>query len=412
MWIVKWLKDIIDIDYGTLSNGDRQLVYSTFIDECLGRLRWVATIAFIGEIILTFLDFVSGFFFANPINYLNFLSEVILISSSFMVVYLSKDLVKEPFININEKRYLIISYKVFVFVSVLLFIFTDIYVRHVPLGAYIIYFFVFQIAPFYGPLKNMVLFGIYGVFVELLYVFYVPGISDGSLFSVLSIYFAFAFSTECLRSYFIKKLVNDRKDKLMTKRFSNLAIQTILALSDAVEAKDIYTKGHSQRVAKYSKEIAQRMGYDDQQMNEVYYIGLLHDIGKIGVHDSVINKPGRLTDEEFNEIKRHPVMGYDILKNITEIPDVSIGAKWHHEKYNGTGYPDGLSGEEIPLIARIIAVADAYDAMTSNRSYRDLLPQSKVRSEIEKNMGIQFDPSIAKIMLDMIDEDIHYTMHE
>lgn len=111
------------------------------------------------------------------------------------------------------------------------------------------------------------------------------------------------------------------------------------------------------------------------------------------------------------EIKKHPEIGYDILKIITEIPDISIGAKYHHEKMNGFGYPDKLTGEGIPRIAQIIAVADAYDAMTSNRSYREVMPQSNVRSEIEKNSGTQFAPDIAELMLQMIDEDVDYKMH-
>ena len=153
------------------------------------------------------------------------------------------------------------------------------------------------------------------------------------------------------------------------------------------------------------------MGYSEEKLNEIYYIGLLHDIGKLSVIDAVINKKGRLSDEEFAEIKKHPEIGYDILKIITEIPDISIGAKYHHEKMNGFGYPDGLNGDEIPRIAQIIAVADAYDAMTSNRSYREVMPQEKVRREIEKNSGTQFAPDIAQIMLEMIDEDAEYSLH-
>lgn len=133
--------------------------------------------------------------------------------------------------------------------------------------------------------------------------------------------------------------------------------------------------------------------------------GLLHDIGKIGVPDAVINKPGRLTDEEYDIIKKHPVMGATILENIKEKRELAIGARSHHEKYGGGGYPDGIKGEEIPEQARIIAVADAYDAMTSYRSYRDPMPQEKVRSEIEKGKGTQFDPQFADIMLEMMNEE-------
>ena len=119
-----------------------------------------------------------------------------------------------------------------------------------------------------------------------------------------------------------------------------------------------------------------------------------------------------ITDEEFEQIKRHPIIGSQILKNIKEMPKLSIGARWHHERYDGTGYPDGLAGEEIPEEARIVAVADAYDAMSSKRSYRNIMPQAKIREEILRGSGTQFDPRFAQIMLKMIDEDTHYTMRE
>ncbi len=141
-------------------------------------------------------------------------------------------------------------------------------------------------------------------------------------------------------------------------------------------------------------------------------MGLLHDVGKIGVPDAVINKPGRLTDEEFAQIKAHPAIGDRILKSVEEMPKLSIGARWHHERYDGKGYPDGLKGDEILEEARIIAVADAYDAMTSHRSYRDILPQEIVRGELVKGKGTQFDPTFADIMIQMIDEDKEYLMHE
>ena len=144
----------------------------------------------------------------------------------------------------------------------------------------------------------------------------------------------------------------------------------------------------------------------------MYYIGLLHDIGKIGIPDYIINKDGHLTDEEYEMIKKHPEVGYDILKDITELEGLAQGAKWHHERYDGSGYPDGLIGDNIPLIAQIVSVADAYDAMTSKRSYRDVLPQSVVRAEFEKSKGKQFRGDLAQIMIDMIDEDVDYKLHE
>ena len=139
---------------------------------------------------------------------------------------------------------------------------------------------------------------------------------------------------------------------------------------------------------------------------------LLHDIGKIGVPKEIINSKNPLSKEEFDTIKIHPGLGYDILAEIKSRPDLCTGARWHHERYDGGGYPDGKSGEDIPLQARIIAVADSYDAMTSNRSYRNYLPQEKVRQEMKDNAGTQFDPQIAEAMIAIIDEDTEYKFHE
>lgn len=189
--------------------------------------------------------------------------------------------------------------------------------------------------------------------------------------------------------------------------------ETILGiLAKTIDAKDKYTKGHSVRVAEYSRELAKRMGKSEEEQKEIYNVALLHDIGKIRIPNSLINKPGKLTKEEYDLIKLHPVAGYHILKDISENQVLSIGAKFHHERYDGTGYPNGLSGDNIPEYARIIGVADSYDAMASNRSYRNALPQDVVRSEIEKGRGTQFDPRIADIMLQLIDEDKDYQMRE
>ena len=188
--------------------------------------------------------------------------------------------------------------------------------------------------------------------------------------------------------------------------------QTVFALAQAIDAKDKYTHGHSRRVAEYARQIARVAGEAFEDQRFIYYMGLLHDVGKIGVSDAVINKPGELTPEEYDEIKAHTWIGSDILQSIEEFPQFSQGARSHHEHYDGTGYPDGLKGEEIPAPARIIAVADAYDAMTSKRSYRDAMPQDAVRAEIEKGRGTQFDPHFANIMLSMIDADERFLMRE
>lgn len=205
----------------------------------------------------------------------------------------------------------------------------------------------------------------------------------------------------------LESMVNEK-----TKENEMLFLHVVESLADAIDAKDKYTKGHSGRVAAYSKEIAARYGYSEKRQEKIFMMGLLHDVGKIGVPNDVINKPGRLTDEEFARIKMHPGIGDKILSNIREMPELAAGARGHHERYDGKGYPEGISGEDIPEEVRIIAVADAYDAMTSNRSYRGVLPQEKVREEIEKGKGTQFDPKFADIMLAMIDDDKEYKMKD
>ncbi len=214
----------------------------------------------------------------------------------------------------------------------------------------------------------------------------------------------------------------DSQQRLKEERIRSLQVlrdnqakltgEIIIALGGAVEAKDRYTNGHSQRVAQYARELAGHMGWDKDKQEKIYYAGLLHDVGKIRISDAIITKNGRLTDEEYAQMKLHPMAGYYILKKISSIHDFAIGARWHHERWDGRGYPNGLSGENIPLIARIIGVADAYDAMTSRRSYRDVLPQEIVRNEIQRGAGSQFDPEIVSIMLSLIDNDSGYRMRQ
>ena len=188
------------------------------------------------------------------------------------------------------------------------------------------------------------------------------------------------------------------------RREAALFEETTEALANAIDAKDAYTRGHSARVAALSRQLAREAGYADEDCDRVYFTALLHDVGKIGVRDTVINKPGKLTDEEFAEMKRHPELGYQILSSIRQSPYLSVGAHYHHERFDGTGYPDGLAGEDIPELARIIAVADAYDAMTSNRSYRGALPMQAVRDEIANGAGKQFDPRFADILLRLMEQ--------
>ncbi len=196
------------------------------------------------------------------------------------------------------------------------------------------------------------------------------------------------------------------------KNVQRLFSQTATALANAIDAKDKYTHGHSSRVAEYSRKIAERLGKSPAECDEIYYAALLHDVGKIGVPEEIITKEGKLTAEEFDLIKQHPVIGAQILKSITEYPYLSIGANFHHERYDGKGYPQKLKGTDIPEIARIISVADAYDAMTSKRSYRDTIPQDKVREQLIEGAGTQFDPVFANIMLHLVDLDTEYEMKE
>jgi len=203
------------------------------------------------------------------------------------------------------------------------------------------------------------------------------------------------------------KMLRDEQELMQ-----NLFDQTASALASAIDAKDKYTHGHSGRVAAYSESIARTYGMSEEDCRKVYYAALLHDVGKIGIADSIITKDGKLTKEEFEEIKKHPTIGSQILSNISLSKHLSEGAHFHHEKYDGTGYPEGIAEEEIPVFARIIAVADAYDAMASKRSYRDPLPQQVVREEIVKGMGTQFDPEFAKVMIHLIDIDTEYEMQE
>lgn len=212
----------------------------------------------------------------------------------------------------------------------------------------------------------------------------------------------------------LEEMVEEDTRTLRTteQQLRNLTLQMSYALTGAIDAKDRYTSGHSARVASYSRMLSARLGMNEDKQQEIYLMGLLHDVGKIGVSNKIINKPGKLTDEEYAAMKQHPVIGYKILSKITLMPEISTGARWHHERPDGRGYPDGLTAGDIPYEAQIIAVADSYDAMTSYRSYRGVMPQEAVREQVEKGKGTQFNPRIADCMLQLIDEDKEYRMHE
>lgn len=240
---------------------------------------------------------------------------------------------------------------------------------------------------------------------EELYVQDIVGQFISNLFLICAVSFVLSITIIIL-------IMQGNKRAYYYEKVGRMSLQMVHTLANTIDAKDSYTNGHSTRVAEYSVMLAEKMGYTGERLERVQFAALLHDIGKIGVPVEIINKPARLTDEEYEIIKTHPVIGANILKEITEIPDISIGARYHHERYDGKGYPDHLKGQDIPENARIIGVADSYDAMTSTRSYRDVLPQEVVRKEIEKGKGPQFDPEIADIMLKLMDEDEDYKMHE
>lgn len=184
-----------------------------------------------------------------------------------------------------------------------------------------------------------------------------------------------------------------------------MSLQMMQTLSTTIEAKDEYTRGHSHRVAEYAALIAEELGWDKKEIKNLKNAAHLHDIGKICIPDNILNKPTRLTEEEFQVIKEHTVIGAEILKNITLISHVKEVARSHHERYDGMGYPDGLKGEEIPLYARVITVADSYDAMKSRRIYRNPLDDQIIYNEIARNCGSQFDPQIAGVFLKMLNEN-------
>lgn len=201
----------------------------------------------------------------------------------------------------------------------------------------------------------------------------------------------------------LEQLVEEKTDEIQ-KTF----IQSITTITYAVDAKDRYTKGHSVRVAQYCLAMARKLNWSKQDCLNIYFTALLHDIGKIGIPDSILNKPSKLTDEEYSLIRSHPIMGANILHPITMVPGICDGAQYHHERYDGTGYPYGLKGDEIPYVARIIGIADAYDAITSNRIYEKGRGEDYAVNELRKGRGTQFDPYLTDVMLAVIDEGFQF----
>ena len=193
-----------------------------------------------------------------------------------------------------------------------------------------------------------------------------------------------------------------KKYKERHERDNEIINESIETFTGFIDAKDPYTNGHSKRVAKYTRLIAKEFGYDGEELDRIYYIALLHDCGKIGVPDSILGKPGKLTAEEFDVIKSHTLRGGEILASFKSLEDADEGALYHHERFDGKGYPEGRTGEDIPFIARMICVADSFDAMNTNRVYRKRLTKEKILQELEDNKGLQFDPKVAEVMLGLL----------
>lgn len=212
---------------------------------------------------------------------------------------------------------------------------------------------------------------------------------------------------------FIRMLRTKEKEQIAKNKLECSNRMMIRTLTKTIDAKDHYTNGHSMRVASYAEKIAHKLGKPKSFRDKVYYAGLLHDVGKINVPEEVINKKGKLTDEEYAQVKVHPIAGFQILRDVEDADSfISDAARYHHERFDGRGYPCGLAGDDIPEVARIVGMADAYDAMASNRSYRSALPQSVIVDEIKRNRGRQFDPRMADAMLELIGEDQEYSMRQ
>lgn len=192
----------------------------------------------------------------------------------------------------------------------------------------------------------------------------------------------------------LEEKVTEQANKIRTS-----FLNAITSLAYALEAKDKYTSGHSQRVADLSAAIAKELNLPQDKINKLKLAGLVHDIGKIGINESVLNKPSRLTEKELEQVRRHPEIGEHILSPIVDALEILESVRNHHEYYDGKGYPDALKKEQIPLGARILAVSDAYEAMTSERPYRSKMSDEKAREEISRNKGTQFDPEIADAFL-------------
>lgn len=226
--------------------------------------------------------------------------------------------------------------------------------------------------------------------------------TSGSFYRKI-IYFAFVVWAVLFIGFFGTRF-NLKNYREKQKNDVRIILQSMNTFISFIDAKDPYTRGHSRRVAMYAAELAKRMKLSEDEVQNIYYAGLLHDAGKISVPDAVLNKPGKLTDEERKIIQDHTVAGGKMLKQMSSLRGIRETALYHHERYDGKGYPEGLKGTEIPLYARIVGVADSYDAMSSSRVYRRHLNKDEIIDEIQNGSGTQFDPEIVPYMVDMIND--------
>ncbi|HID23233.1 MAG TPA: HD-GYP domain-containing protein, partial [Planctomycetaceae bacterium] len=199
-------------------------------------------------------------------------------------------------------------------------------------------------------------------------------------------------------------LATHESNRRLLEETEELFLGVVRALASAIDAKDPYTRGHSERVARLARRLGKEMGLSAADCDVLYLAGLLHDVGKIGVRDAVLRKPTKLTDDEFDYIKSHTLIGYEILSGVPQLAPVLPGVRSHHESLDGRGYPDGLSAEQVPLVARIIAVADAYDAMTSDRCYRKQMDIERVVSIFRRGAGIQWDGQVVELLMKIMPE--------
>lgn len=210
---------------------------------------------------------------------------------------------------------------------------------------------------------------------------------------------------------FLRKLIQRQINYVENEKAEVFSSEIINTLVAAIDAKDIYTRGHSTRVADYTVLLAKELGWSEEQIKDIRYKALLHDVGKIGIPDRVLNKADRLTDNEFEIIKSHTIKGAEILSRVSSLSNMGIVARNHHERFDGNGYPDKLCGEQIPKEARVVGICDAYDAMSSNRAYRKALPKDIIRKELLKGRGTQFDPEMTDVFLKLFDEGLFDTAH-